>query len=150
MVTSRHTFPFSVDPSDLFAERDIQMLGWGIPRSTVSAVRSKVREMWSDGPGGWTHEWVQVAQEAERRARWYEAAMCYGAAKFPSVSTAAQRAAYEKQLQCYLRASARFPCRFERVERQVPWFDGTTPVPVHLFSSRSATELTPLVCLTGG
>ena len=73
-----------------------------------------------------------------------------GAAKFPCVSTVLQRRAYEKQLDCYLRAAPDFPCDFRRTEVEVSYREGKTVVPVHLFAPRRGDPRLPLVCLSGG
>lgn len=142
-------FIFPLDPSELFAERAPQMKSWGIPARTVNAVRMAVTDAWVDGPGGWVYEWMQQAKLAEKAGNWLEAAHCYGAAKFPAVCTSAREQAYRSQLNAYLRASARFPCRFERTTVHVQYRECAIPVAVHLFERRSRKSR-PLVCLTGG
>lgn len=142
-------FIFPLDPSELFAERAIQMQGWGIPERTVNSVREAVTESWTDGPGGWVYEWVKQARAAEDAKRWLEAATCYGAAKFPVACTPSRKQALQSQIKAYLQASGRFPCHFERAEIQVNYRGSKIPVVVHLFE-RGRRKSTPLVCLTGG
>ena len=62
-------FVFPLDPAMLFAERAVQMKGWGIPVRTVNAVRQAVTDTWTEGPGGWVYEWVQQARTAEKAER---------------------------------------------------------------------------------
>ena len=82
------------------------------------------------------------ATDAESHARWFEAAMLHGAAKFPCISTAAQAEAYGKQLACYTRA-----VHVDRRVLPIEYRGTTTRVPVHVFGGDDAA---PLVCLTGG
>jgi esterase FrsA len=150
--TTTAMFTYPLEPEDLFKERAGQMRGWGVPAATIAAVRAVVKDMWSETPGGWVHEWTLKAREAERAGRWLEAAVIYGAAKFPSTCTPARKAALGDQVRVYLEASKDFPCRFERHEIAVPFNGGTTKVPTHVFSPRAAQHDVdlPLVCLSGG
>jgi len=145
-------FIFPLDPAELFAERVIQMQGWGIPAKTINIVRKTITDTWKDGPGGWTHEWVQQARKAEQAGKWLEAAACYGAAKFPVVCTPARELALQSQVKAYLHASENFLCHFERTEVHVPYKGNDLPVVVHLFEprGRKRRNARPLVCLTGG
>jgi len=146
---TRRTFRFQVEPSDLFRERRRQMRSWGIPSSTLTRVEAAVDDMWREGPRGWAYEWRREGEAAERRGRWHRAAMCHGAAKFPCIVTALQERCYASQLECYAKAASAFPCSFQRLELDVPYRDGSTRVPVHLFAPRADSNL-PLVCLSGG
>jgi esterase FrsA len=125
------------------------MRGWGIPGATLRRVTAATSDMWREGPGGWAYEWSREAEAAERQGRWFQAAMCYGAAKFPCISTELQERSYAKQIECYSRASGDFPCRFQRLEIEVPYRDRTTLVCVHSFAPKTGTGL-PLICLSGG
>jgi esterase FrsA len=143
-------FTFPVDPAEVFEERARQFEGWGIPSSIVEKVRTQVRDMWSEeDPSGWVPAWAEWAERAEREGRWLQAALLWGAARFPCFATPGRRAAYERQLAGYERASADFPVRFERLVLDVPFDGGQTPVPVHLFRRRRAAGRS-LVALSGG
>ena len=146
------SFPFPLDPAELFAERARQFRGWGIPRGVIERVRGRIDDAWHDGAGGWTPEWVREADAAEREGRLLLASACFGAAKFPSLVTAARRDAFARQRETYLAAAARgFPCGFERRELAVPYRGATTPVAAHLFSPRGKRgAAAPLVILSGG
>ena len=139
---------FPLDPIALFEERTVQMHGWGIPLATIRAVAGRVTDSWLEAPGGWAWEWAQTAAQAESQADWLTAALCYGAARFPTACTPYRKALLRQQLACYLRAAPGFPCRFERRIISVPYRGQQTAVAVHLFSPPQAGKR-PLVCLTG-
>ncbi|MGP4029248.1 alpha/beta hydrolase [Actinomadura sp. 3N407] len=115
----------------------------------ISEARKRTRDMWSEGPHGWTPVWASLAEQAEREERWLRAALCWGAARFPCLATPARQQAYQRQLACYLKAADTFPVRFERTVLEVPQEDGTTTVPVHLFQRARGTSRGLLV-LSGG
>jgi esterase FrsA len=142
-------FPFPVDPQALFGERSSQFRSWGIPSKTVERVRHAVRDMWDDAPGGWAYEWSREARAAEKAGKWRLASALYGAAKFPVAATGAQRAAFQKQKECFSNASDRFAARFERRELEVPYRGAHTKVAVHLYRPNGRGEY-PVVCLSGG
>jgi esterase FrsA len=142
-------FTFELSPLELFAERERQIAGWGIPWQVVNEVRMQARDMWSDDTGGWVPAWARQADRAERNGAWLLAALCWGAARFPCFATPSRKAAYERQLAAYERASADFPVRFERLVLDVPSEHGPTPVPVHLFARRRRPGR-GLVVLSGG
>ena len=148
-------FTFPVSPEDLFEERTRQFLKWGVPSAALERVRARVRDTWSDAPGGWCYEFSAEADASERAGRLLEAAALYGAARFPFAATDARRAAHEKQLACFLRAhqAGAFPVAFQRqvlaTERGA--------VPVHLyarradaFTRREGAAAPPLLLVTGG
>ena len=149
MVIERRQFQFDVDPSELFLERTGQFVASGIQVETVRRVQRATRDMWTEGPGGWAYEWEREAQKAERGLRWLEASLLYGAAKFPTLSTPIQRHCFEKQLECYLKASPSFPCVFERRILPVAYRGAEVPVAVHGYAPFSGKDL-PLVCLSAG
>lgn len=145
-------FAFPLDPQDLFTERAAQMNKWGIPRATILRMQDAITDAWSDGPGGWTHEWSKEARSAELEDRWLLAAALYGAARFPVACTESRREALRKQVECYVRASPSFPCAFERLEFSIRTTDGVQHVPAHFFSPLhvSAADKLPVVLLSGG
>ncbi|WP_052007240.1 alpha/beta fold hydrolase [Burkholderia paludis] len=142
-------FAFPVNPRDLFDERRIQFVRWGIPRATIARVEQRVTDNWHDGPGGWTREWSREAAAAQADNRWLLAAMLYGAARFPVVCTPARQEALRNQVQCFLRASASFPVHFERIEVRHDDDGGAVRFPAHVYQPRQRGEY-PVVCLTGG
>ena len=150
----RRPFTFPVQPAELLAERARQMRAWGVPAAALARAGADIGEMWQDGPGGWTHAWMREAEAAERAGRWREAAMLYGAARFPCMSDARQQEAYARQLACFERAARKFPCYFERRLVQVPYREGTIPVAAHFYAAfwhgRDHWQKLPLVVLSGG
>ncbi|UTH76039.1 alpha/beta fold hydrolase [Chromobacterium sp. IIBBL 290-4] len=135
-------FTFPLDSRELFAERRRQFAGWGIPRVCMDRVESRVVDVWRDGEGGWSREWAREAEQAVERRRWLLAAHLYGAACFPVANTPLRREAQRLQVACFLRASAWFPCRFERLE--LPGLGAA-----HLYQPHGEGAW-PLVCLSGG
>lgn len=142
-------FTFPLNPSDLFNERSRQFQSWGIPRSTIKEVQYAIQDMWREAPGGWTHEWFQRGKQAEQQGKMLRAAACYGAARFPSACTAFRQNAYDKQLECYLKAAPRFPCQFERRVIPVHYRSEAIDVPVHIFTPRNG-NINTQVLLSGG
>lgn len=141
-------FVFPLDHRELFDERRAQFAGWGIPRAVIARVERRVTDSWSEDPGGWAYEWSQEAAAAVTDNRWLLASMLYGAARFPVVCTPLRQVALRKQVDCFVRASASFPTRFQRIE--VRGADSrAAPFPVHLYQPKRSGDY-PLVCLTGG
>src|SRR5277367_6360397 len=62
------------------------------------------------------------------------ASFAYGFAIFPCLANEARRKAQQNQLECYLKAAASFPVKFERRILAIPYQSGTVTTPVHLFS----------------
>lgn len=141
-------FTFDVQAADLFEERRRQFAGWGIPRATIEHVEKRIRDVWTEGPGGWCTEWGLQARIFEAEGSPLRAALCYGAARFPFACTDERRAALDSQLRTFLAAAPRFPCRFERVKLDVPFDQGTTTVPVHLYTPPRPSG--GVVLLSGG
>ncbi|GAB3968187.1 hypothetical protein GCM10029978_037150 [Actinoallomurus acanthiterrae] len=140
-------FTFPADPQATFDERAPQFAAWGIPRDLIARARADIHDMWGTGPGGWVPVWASHAERAERDGAWLRAALLWGAARFPSLATEERQAALERQLAAYRRV--RFPVRFERRVLEVPYGDGATPVPVHLFE-RNHGRRRGILVLSGG
>ncbi|MBV8620844.1 MAG: alpha/beta hydrolase [Curvibacter sp.] len=141
-------FTFALDPQALFAERSRQFAGWGIPWPVIRRMQARITDCWSESPGGWAREWMQEAESAERQRRFLQAALLYGAARFPCVATPLRVQALQGQMACFERATHSMPLRVER--RHVALGDpnpGT--MPVHLYAPRAGGER-PLVLLSGG
>ncbi|RKP46940.1 alpha/beta fold hydrolase [Trinickia fusca] len=141
-------FVFPLNPRELFDERRIQFLRWGIPRSVIERVERRVTDNWREGPAGWTYEWSQEATAAAADKRWLLASMLYAAARFPVVCTPLRHEALRKQVDCFMRASTSFPVRFERIAVRAA-ANGTARFPVHVYRPKREGHY-PLVCLTGG
>jgi esterase FrsA len=137
-------FTFPLAPADLFGERRRQFSGWGISDEVIDAVEARVSDMWVDGPGGWTTEWCRQAGELESQERWLEAALAYGAARFPCLATTGRVAAYERQRAPFARATDG-AVRRELVP--VTYRSSQLAVPVHRYPSPEARAT---LLLTGG
>ena len=124
-------YQWPLDPRDLFTERYPQMVNTGLPAGDVDAVRAAIAEMWADAPGGWVHEWSELAARYAAGGRHDLAVLAYGWAKFPVLADDAKRRAFERQLEQYELASPGFPVTFERRVLELPYEGGTTPVPVN-------------------
>ena len=142
-------FTFPVDLAGLFDERERHFVGWGIPADNVARARLEITDMWSDGPGGWTTVWSAQAERALQDGDLLLASLLYGAARFPCLSTADRRAAFDRQLELYLQAAPQFPCAFERFVLSVDQGTGKTPVATHLFRPKRGKP-GALVVLCGG
>ncbi|WJR33782.1 alpha/beta fold hydrolase [Mycobacteroides immunogenum] len=130
-------FTFDLDSEDLFEERAKQFVGaWGIPAPIVTRARARIRDMWSDQAGGWTPEWGREAETAESHGDWLLAALCWGAAKFPTIATPIRAEAFGRQLAAYEKAAPSFPVSFERRRLVVAGPDGATEVAAHIFQRR--------------
>lgn len=130
-------FTFALDADALFDERATQFVhAWGIPSQVVATARARIRDIWSDQPGGWTPEWAAGAEKAEAHGDWLLAALCWGAAKFPTIATPARAQAYRRQLMAYQRLVPNLPMSFERRSVSVDGPDGQTAVVAHLFRRR--------------
>ena len=142
-------FTFDLTPKELFEERSRQFVAWGISKHTVHGVEARVTDMWGDGPGGWTYEWAREAAKARTAGDWMLAASLFGAARFPCLAAPNRVAALKEQVECFIKASAAFPVRFER--RLIPCnaHGGVVQIPVHVYSPKGAAAL-PTLLLSGG
>ena len=141
-------FAFPLDPKALFAERARQFAGWGIPWRIIHRVQSRVHDCWLEGPGGWTHEWWQEAELAQRQGKHMRAAMLYGAARFPVLATPMRERALRRQVESFELAVRRLPGHFERRLLRLTSAGGST-VAVHLYAPTSSGRQA-LVLLSGG
>jgi esterase FrsA len=144
------SYQWPVDAKDLFGERYPQMVNTGLPVPDVDAVRASIGEMWPDAPGGWVHEWSALAARYASEGSHHLAALAYGWAKFPTLADDFKRAALQSQLEQYLLAAPDFGVDFERHVLVVPYRDGTTPVPVHVFAARGLPADAPVLLTSGG
>ncbi len=143
-------YQWPLDPQDLFTERYPQMVNTGLPAEDVDAVRGAIVEMWSDGAGGWVHEWSELGARYAAEGRHEQAVLAYGWAKFPALADDAKRLAFRRQLEQYELASPGFGVGFERRVLELPYEDGTTPVPVHLLSAQGLPARAPVLLASGG
>ena len=56
-----YTYPFT--PAEEWEDRGVQFVNFGVPQATVDMLKSKITDMWIDGPGGWVYEWSAIAAD---------------------------------------------------------------------------------------
>ncbi|SEP19929.1 alpha/beta hydrolase family protein [Amycolatopsis saalfeldensis] len=144
------SYQWPLDAAELFGERYPQMINTGLPVADVDAVRAAVTDMWPDAPGGWVHEWSELARAYAGAGSHQQAALAYGWAKFPTLADEAKRAALAGQLEQYLLAVPQFGVDFRREVLELPFQGGTTQVPVHLFAPEGLPSDAPVVLASGG
>src|ERR1700734_1355285 len=132
------SYEWPQEPEPLFAERFSQMLTQGIPEADAQAVRAATTDMWPDAPGGWVHEWSQLAAQA------------YGWAHFPTLADQPKRTALAKQLEQYQLAAPEFPATFDRRELTLPYDGDATTVPIHILAQYDLPEHSPVMLFSGG
>ena len=142
-------FTFPVKPSDIFMDRAGQFISSGIPAATVEKARKSIKDMWTEGPGGWVYEWSLLAREAEKKEDYLLASLIYGCAKYPCLFNESKREAFNKQLQTFLKAAETFPYKFERKVEMVSYRGITTPVIYHIIYAANP-ESAPVLILSGG
>jgi len=143
-------YEWPLEPETLFKERFSQMLTQGIPETDAMTVRSATTDMWPDAPGGWVHEWSELALRYEGEGKHALAAQAYGWAHFPTLADEPKRTALAKQLEQYQLAAPQFPANFERRVLTLPYGDGTTTVPVHILGQHNLPENAPVMLFSGG
>ena len=143
-----YTFP--VDPAGLIAERTPQWILLGADPALLGQMAHRIRDLWSDGPGGWVHEWSALAEQAEKDGDLLTASGLYGIAKFPVLGNAAHARAYEDHLRTFLQASAGFEVPFERHVISAPFRGQQVRFPVHLYEPEDLPAGAPLVLALSG
>jgi esterase FrsA len=144
------SYEWPQEPEPLFAERFQQMLTQGIPEADAQAVRSATTDMWPDAPGGWVHEWSQLAARYDKEGRHRLAAQAYGWAHFPTLADQPKRTALAKQLEQYQLAAPEFSAAFERRELTLPYDGDATTVPIHILAQYGLPENSPVMLFSGG
>lgn len=143
-------YQWPLEPHDLFVERGPQMLNTGLPTSDVDTVRGAITEMWADRPGGWVYEWSRLAARYAAEGRHDLAVLAYGWAKFPCLADDAKRVALRRQLEQLQLAAPASGVGFERLVLDVPYFGGTTPVPIHVVTPPGVSPDAPVLLASGG
>jgi len=148
MPPNKFTFP--VEAANLFDERRAQFINWGLAKDKVLAVEANIKEMWTEGPGGWVYEWGKLAESYAAEGDNIKAAFAYGAAKFPTISTQARQDALAKQVEHFLKASPGFKTKFDR--RLITCYHKGTQVdvPVHIYSHPEIDASRPVMIASGG
>lgn len=143
-------FTYDVKPENLFEERAGQFINWGIPEARVRKLQTDIVDMWTNKPGGWVYEWSQVAKEFADKGEAKIAANCYGAAKFPTISTQDRQDALVNQVEQYIKASEGFPVKFDRKLVRCYHAGKAVDVPVHILSHPEADGSSPVMIASGG
>jgi len=135
--------------------------GWvsrGATEEELDTALKRIYDPVGDGPGSWVYELskpaaqhelvamkAEVAGDTETAFREYKtAAMFYYIARFPFVSSPAKQAAYEKHIECYLKAARSFdpPLEVVRIPFEGKEIIGYLRIP--------HGEKPPVVLVTGG
>ncbi len=143
-------YTFDIAAADMFDDRTHQFEKFGIPLDEIKRVGAAVTDMWADAPGGWVHEWSELAREYAERGDHYMAALVYGCAKFPCLTDQARARAMQNQLEQFELAAKDFPVAFQRRIISVPYRDGTVDVPAHLYSTDGDFAARPVLIASGG
>jgi pimeloyl-ACP methyl ester carboxylesterase len=128
-------------------------------RELIESTYARIRRLDGDEPGSWSHEWMQLASQFERRAQdaarrgdrdgarqaYLKASLYYAIGYFPENERPEQQASHRKHVETYVAASQFFDHAMEVV--RIP-LDGADIV-VHLHLPRGV-EAPPLVVWNGG
>ncbi len=125
---------YSLNPADLFKDRTGQWLASKVPADVLDSAKSKINDMWTDGPGGWAYEFSSLASRATSENNHLLASLLYGIAKYPTPINAVKRQAFNNQLASYLLASKSFPFKFERKVALIPYRGHYHARGVYMFS----------------
>jgi esterase FrsA len=126
------------------------MVRTGPPEQDASAVRAAVKEMWPDAPRGRVYEWSALARRDADAGQHELAVLAYGWAKLPALADEPKRAAFARQSEQHLLASAGLPVRLERRVLDLPYQAGATPVPIHLLWAPPLAADAPVLLASGG
>jgi esterase FrsA len=98
------SYTYNLSPETCFEDRYSQFIAFGIPKADVDTLRSTIKDMWADAPGGWSYEWSAFARKYLEGGNPLLASFAYGFAIFPCLANDARRKAQQNQLECYLKA----------------------------------------------
>lgn len=138
-----------------------RFVGWvkmGADERELDAVLGRINRFNGEGRGSWVYELSKTAAEheqaaasaegagnAQRAASEYKAAaIFYSLARFPFASSAAKEAAYERHIDCYLKAARYFEPPLEIV--RIP-FEGKEII---AYLRTPKADRPPVVILSGG
>ena len=143
-------YQWPVDIADIFVERSPQMVNTGMSEADVKAMRSAIKNMWPDEPGGWVYEWSKLAKYYADESRHDLALLAYGWAKYPSLADESKRKAFKHQLEQYKLASSGFPVSFERQHLDVSYESETHQLAVHKLFAPETPKDAPVIIASGG
>jgi esterase FrsA len=143
-------YEYKIDAKAMFQDRFAEFVGLGVPKMEVAEMQSVITDMWADAPGGWVHEWSQLAQKHASANEMFLASLAYGCAKFPCLANEARRVALHKQVETYLAAAPGFPLKFERRLIELPYKKAKISVPVHFYSASGQYDRQPVLLFNGG
>jgi esterase FrsA len=83
-------YTYDIGAQSMFDDRTAQFEKFGISLDDINNVRSRVTDMWADEPGGWVHEWSNLAERYADKGEHRMAALLYGCAKFPCLTDEAR------------------------------------------------------------
>ncbi|MCH8861109.1 MAG: alpha/beta fold hydrolase, partial [Proteobacteria bacterium] len=155
-ITGAHTLSAEVE---LNPRRLAQWVARGADWDIVYATYHRIERFGDNGPGSWIYEWSKSAEFyaalgkkretankfGQAREAYLSASLLYSVAKFSTNATPAQRAAYAKHLEYYIRAGKYFDVPLQVVE--VPYRGGNIVGYLHM--PKNATT-PPLVIWTNG
>jgi esterase FrsA len=144
------SYIYDVDPQAMFTDRMQQFEKFGIPMADIEKVRATTSDMWTDGPGGWVHEWSNLAESYADSGDHDKAALAYGFAKFPCLNTAGRVQAMRDQLHQYELAAKDFGVHFERRIVEIAYRGASIEVPVHVYSADGDFGSRPVLIASGG
>lgn len=144
---------------ELHPRRLAQWVARGADWDIVYATYHRIERFGDSGPGSWIYEWStsaefygQLGEKQEKaghfddaRESYLDASLLYSVAKFSTNATPAQRAAFAKHLDYYMRAGKYFDRPLHVVK--VPYRDGNIVGYLHL---PKGIERPPLVVWTNG
>jgi hypothetical protein len=120
------SYTYDLSPATSFEDRYSQFIAFGIPKADVDTLRTTIKDMWADAPGGWSYEWSAFARKYLEAGNPLLASFAYGFAIFPCLATDARRKAQQARLAVaplYRLRRARFRREFvERWPRLQDWF----------------------------
>ena len=143
-------YTYDIDAQSMFDDRTDQFEKFGISLADIESVRAAVTDMWDDAPGGWVHEWSQLAERYADKGEHRMAALLYGCAKFPCLADAARVRAMEHQLEQFQLAAKDFPVAFQRRVIEVSYRGSRVDMPVHVYSKDGDYSGRPVLIASGG
>ena len=57
------SYTYNLSPATCFEDRYSQFIAFGIPKADADALRTTIKDMWADAPGGWSYEWSAIARK---------------------------------------------------------------------------------------